>query len=298
MTASHRAAGIALVLVSAVSFGAMALFARMAYADGMDPGSLLLLRFAIAAAVMLAISFARGEHMPRGRTLAGFALMGGLGYVGQSMCFFTALTMANAGLVALLLYLYPALVAVLSAVFLRERLGARRALAVAIALVGTALTVGPEPAGRPLGIVLGLGAAVIYSVYILVGTRLLSNSSPIASSAVIMSAAALVFAALGAVRGVTVPATATGWIGVIGVAVIATVIAITTFLIGLRLIGPTSASVLSTAEPVTTVVLAALVLGEPIGLLAAAGGIAILAGALLLAFEPNRETPRVPAPSP
>ena len=287
----RSALGIGLVVLSGVSFGAMAIFARLAYTDGMDPVSLLFLRFAIAAVIMLALAGARRERFPRGRILVGFALMGGLGYVGQSMSFFTALTMADAGLVALLLYLYPAIVAVLSALFLRERLAPRGVVAVLLALAGTALTVGPRLSGRPLGIVLGLTAAVIYSVYILVGNRLVSNAPPVACSAVIMSAAALVFGALVAVRGLTLPSGPGGWAGVLGVAIVATVVAVTTFLIGLRLVGPTRASVLSTVEPITTVALAALLLAEPISVITGVGGTAILGAALLLSLEAAPEAP-------
>lgn len=283
MNRKSTAAGVALVVLSSVSFGAMALFARLAYAEGVTPISLLFLRFSLAAVIMIGIARMRRESMPRGRMLLGFALMGGVGYVGQSLSFFTALTMANAGLVALLLYLYPAIVAVLSALFYHERLTGYRILAIVLALVGTALTVGPQLDARPLGVLLGIGAALIYSVYIMAGTRLLRGATPIASSAVILSSAAFVFGGLVLANGMTLPTGLGGWIGVVGVAIVATVIAVTTFLIGLKLIGPTRASVLSTFEPVTTVVLAALLLGEPIGPWTSAGGALILAGALMLA---------------
>ncbi len=283
MNRKSTAAGVALVVLSSISFGAMALFARLAYAEGVTPISLLFLRFSLAAVIMIGIARIRRESMPRGRMLLGFALMGGVGYVGQSLSFFTALTMANAGLVALLLYLYPAIVAVLSAIFYHERLTRYRIFAVVLALAGTALTVGPQLDARPLGVLLGISAALIYSVYIMAGTRLLRGATPIASSAVILSSAAFVFGGLVLVNGITLPTGLGGWIGVGGVAIVATVIAVTTFLIGLKLIGPTRASVLSTFEPVTTVVLAALLLGEPIGPWTSAGGALILAGALMLA---------------
>ena len=294
MSNNSTATGVVLVIISSVSFGAMALFARFAYADGVTPISLLFIRFTLAAVIMIGIARMRGEAMPRGRTLLGFALMGGVGYVGQSLSFFTALTMANAGLVALLLYLYPAIVALLSAIFRGERLTGYRVFAVVLALAGTALTVGPQLDARPLGVLLGIGAALIYSVYIMAGTSLLRGAAPIASSAVILSAAAVVFGGLALTQGVTLPTGPGGWIGVAGVAIVATVVAVTTFLMGLKLIGPTRASVLSTLEPVTTVVLAALLLGEPIGPWTAVGGALILAGALMLSLS-RRPVPSRPS---
>jgi len=297
MNRNPTAVGVTLVILSSVSFGAIALFARLAYSDGVTPISLLFLRFSIAAIIMIGIAWLRRESIPRGRMLLGFALMGGVGYVGQSLSYFTALTMANAGLVALLLYLYPAIVAVLSAIFRHERLTGYRIFAIALALAGTGLTVGPQLDARPLGVLLGISAAVIYSIYIMTGTRLMREAAPIASSAVIMSAAALVFGGLALTRGISLPVGLGGWIGVAGVAVVGTVVGITTFLIGLQLIGPTRASVLSTFEPVTTVVLAALLLGEPIGPWTAGGGALILAGALMLTRSGKPMAPRaVPTP--
>ena len=79
--------GTLLALVSSVAFGAMALFARAAYAAGVTPITLLFLRFSIAALCMFVVVLARGERLPRGRTLLGLVLMGGVGYVGQSFSF-------------------------------------------------------------------------------------------------------------------------------------------------------------------------------------------------------------------
>jgi len=62
---------------------------------------------------------------------------GGDGYVGQSFCYFTALTMASAGLVAILLYLYPAIVTILSVLLFKERMTGLKILALILALVGT-----------------------------------------------------------------------------------------------------------------------------------------------------------------
>src|SRR5262245_42779125 len=100
----------------------MAIFARLAYEDGTDVTALLFLRFTIAAACMAVLLRVRGQRWPRGPVLGGLTAMGGAGYVGQSLCYFTALTLASASLVALLLYAYPAIVTVLSAALLGARL--------------------------------------------------------------------------------------------------------------------------------------------------------------------------------
>lgn len=289
-----RAFGVACIVGSALAFGAMAIFARFAYADGVDTWTLLALRFGIAAACLAALASWRGDAWPRGADLALAALMGGAGYAGQAATFFSALQFAPAGLVALLLYLYPALVAVLAALLLHERMTAAKVAALALALAGLALTVSPALGSElgafprlPTGIALGVAAAIIYAIYIVAGTRLTSRVPPVVLSAVITGSAGVVFAAIAAWHGPRWPATATGWAAVAAIALVSTVAAISLFFAGLARIGATQASTLSTVEPAFTIALAALVLDECIAAVQLAGGALILGAVLLLARPPR-----------
>lgn len=292
---SARSTGVLLIAVSAASFGAMAIFARLAYDGGADVTAVLFLRFALAAPCMALLVRLRGLRWPRGHTLAGLAAMGAVGYVGQSLSYFTALTMASASLVALLLYLYPAIVTVLSAIVLRVPLTPRKTAALAIALIGAALTIGPDVSGRPLGIALGAAAAVIYSVYILAGSRLSPRSGALPSSAVIVAAAAAVYAVVVLVQRPSFPTTPGSWVAVGAIAVVSTVAAITTFFAGMARLGAADASTLSTLEPVVTVALAAAVLDERISAVQLAGGALILAAVVLLARTTPSDDEDVPA---
>jgi drug/metabolite transporter (DMT)-like permease len=274
--------GAVFVAASALSFGAMPIFARAAYADGVDARTLLLLRFSIAGALLWAIVLWRRAPIPRGRALWTLAAMGGIGYAGQSFSYFTALTLASAGLVALLLYLYPALVALIARVALRHPLSRMQMFAIGMSLVGSVLTIGRAGDGSPLGVFFALLAAAIYSVYITVGGRL-PRASAAASSAIVATSAGIVFAAAGMVSGVRLPESVVGWAGVLGVAIVGTVMGIGFFLAGLERIGAVKASIYSTLEPAFTVLLAALFLGERVTPLRVGGGALILAAVLLLA---------------
>jgi drug/metabolite transporter (DMT)-like permease len=261
----------------------MAVMVRFAYASGVATTTLLALRFAIAAGILVAVALARREPWPRGKTLAAVVVLGALGYAGQSFTFFTALTLAPASLVALLLYLYPALVAVLSASLLHERLSAAKLAALAVALVGTVLTIGPASSASPLGVALGIAAAAIYAVYIVAGSRLTARVPPLTMATVVIASAAAVFAVAALAQGPTWPRTSAGWLAVLGIAIISTVAAIVLFFAGLERVGPTRASVLSTVEPVCTVLLAAALLGETVAPTQLVGGALILAAVVLLA---------------
>jgi drug/metabolite transporter (DMT)-like permease len=282
----QRWLGLLFIVVSAASFGTLGIFARLAYADGAGALTVLALRFALAGVVMLALMLTQRLPFPRGWTLLGLTLMGALGYVSQSFSYFTALTLASVGLVALLLYLYPAIVTLLALVFLRERLTSLKLVALLVALAGTALTIGPaalNTEGSPLGIALAVAAALIYSVYILVGARVTPGAGAIPSSTVIILSSAAVFGALVAWHGPTFPASTAGWEAVAAIALISTVLPIVSFFAGLARVGPTAAATLSTFEPVVTVTLAALLLGEPLMLTQMAGGALILLAAIALA---------------
>jgi len=276
-----RLIGILLIAISAASFGTLAIFGRFAYEDGMDIFTILFLRFGVSAAFMTIILLLRKEQFPRGRILAQLVGMGALGYVGQSFSYLTAINYASAGLVALLLYLYPIFVAVLSTVFLNEKLTRIKVTALMLALFGTALTVGPA-GGQMSGILLAISAALIYSVYIIVGMNVMKHVSAVQSSTMIFASAGIVYGLLTLSNGAHFPASDSGWLAMLGIILISTIIPEVTFLAGLERIGPTNAAMLSTLEPVVTVLLAAWLFGERLMPIVMVGGGLILVAVILL----------------
>jgi drug/metabolite transporter (DMT)-like permease len=284
-----RFVGVLCIVLSACGFGAMPIFARISYAGGVDLPTLLFLRFALAAALMSALMLARRWPWPRGRNLCLLVAMGMIGYAGQAYCYFAALHYASAGLTALLLYLYPVIVTLGSALLVRRRLSRRRLLAVLAALAGTALAVGGSLAGSALGIVLGIGAALIYSIYILVGERVTQVEGPMASATVVMLSGAAVFGLMTLGRGPRWPASGGGWAAIAAIALFSTILAIVGFLAAMRRLGAADAATFSTLEPVVTVLLAALFLNEGMGVLQALGGAIILCAVIVLARSGENE---------
>ncbi|MGN6229602.1 MAG: DMT family transporter [Trinickia sp.] len=278
--------GALLVALSAASFGAMPIFGRYAYAGGTDVLGLLTLRFLIGGTLLAALARRRGVRWPRGRTLAGIVAMGTLGYVGQSLSYFIALLHAEASLVALLLYLYPAFVTVLAALWLGERLTRVKAAALVLCLAGSALMVGGGH-GDSLGIGLALASAVIYSLYIVAGARITRGVDPLATTAIVCLSAGAVFSGVSIVRTLAgapphLPATPSAWAALVAIALVSTVTAMLAFFAGLTRLGAARTSMLSTLEPVVTVLLAAILLGERLMPLQWLGGVAVLAAVLWL----------------
>jgi drug/metabolite transporter (DMT)-like permease len=284
----QRFSGILLVGLSAAAFGTLAIFGRIAYSAGIDTFTLLFLRFGLSAILMIGMLWFRGESLPKGRPLALLVGMGAIGYVGQSYCYLTAIKYASAGLVALLLYLYPTFVAILSFVFLKRRLGALKLVALLLATLGAILTANPQ-GGQWTGILLAIGAAMIYSIYIIVGAGVMQQVSAVQSSTVIFASAGFVYGGLMALNGPHWPTSSTGWLAVGAIALIATIIPVVAFLAGLKRIGPTDASMLSTLEPVVTILLAAILYGEILQISALFGGGLILLAVLLLTYAELRK---------
>lgn len=289
---TQRFGGILFIIISAISFGAMPVFARIAYEAKADPLTVLFLRFGIAAVVMFAILLASKTAVPRGRLLLELILLGAIAYVGESLAYFTALTMASPGLVALLLYIYPALVTMLSAIFLKEHLTTMKIVALFLALSGTALTIQITSGGSFVGILLGIAAAVDYAIYIVLGSRIVKRSGSIGSTAIIIASTAGVYAIIAPIHGLSFPVSVQGWAAILAIALVSTVLAFMTFFAGLTRIGPTTASTLSTFEPIVAVALATIVLGETITPVQALGGVFILVAVVILSRNELRREKR------
>jgi drug/metabolite transporter (DMT)-like permease len=132
---------------------------------------------------------------------------------------------------------------------------------------------------EPVGAAFGLAAAVVYSGYILASEGVARRLDPVVLSALVCTGAAVLLTAatalLGELRLDLLSGAGWGWLACI--AVVSTVAAIGLFFAGLRRVGPTSAAILSTVEPVVTVLLAFAVFGETLALVQLAGGALVLA---------------------
>lgn len=278
-----RIAGAAWIVASAVGFGALGILGKLAFSSGASTAAVLFLRFILAGALMSVLMVALRLPWPRGRDLTILVAMGCVGYVGQAFCYFSSLRHASAGLTALLLYLYPALVTLAAAALGRQRLTLLKAGAVIAALCGIGLTVSDGLAGTPAGIAYGAGAAVIYTVYILVGEKVTGRTGVIPAATVIMLAAAAVFGMSLLFEGGGWPGSLAGWWSVLGIAVLATVVPMVGFFAGMQRLGATDAATLSTLEPVVTLLLASLLLGETLGGVQLTGAGLVLGAVMVLA---------------
>jgi drug/metabolite transporter (DMT)-like permease len=299
----QRLVGVGLVLVSAASFGSGALFAKPVYAAGVEWPTLLAWRFLIGAGLSwawLGLSAGRRAGLRRLSTRR-VAIAIGLGvlYLGNSGTYYAGLETVSASLAALIVFVYPAIVAVLSLRIGHRLVGRRPWAALAMALSGTALALGGIPAGRipPFsGLIQVVASPIIYAVWIVLSARLSGERSDrvggeaddgadtAAATALMMIATAAGFGVLVlAIGRPFLPGDVPGaaWPGILGIGAVSTFVAIQTFYAGTKRIGAAQASLISTFEPVWTISLAALLLGESLGPLQLVGGALVIGGVVL-----------------
>jgi drug/metabolite transporter (DMT)-like permease len=291
--------GVLLLVIAAVGYAFLPIMIKWAYDAGMQPIDVLTWRFVVATPCIWLLLFATGNARLDGR-LPRLPLLGmGVMFATVAMFAFFALQRIPASIFSVLLYCYPAFVALLS-LFLGERLSGRGWVALGLTLVGIILTVpnlsSDLTRGDPFGMLLALLNGAFYSVYIVWSNRLLRGQTALAqASALSITGSLLAMLVVALFNGIHPPANPQAWITIIAMSIIATVIPIFAFYAGLHKLGAPQAAILSTLEPVIVLVLSFVLLGETMLPIQLVGGALILSSAILL--QVGRRDPIAEAPS-
>jgi len=277
-----RLIGIFLIVVAAASFATSPIFARIAYDAGANPNTFLFIRFAIAATVITLIMVFKGFQWPRGQLLVSLVLIGGVCFAGLNLSFYTALTLAPVNLVIVIAYMYPALVTLLSALFLKQPITNQKIAALSLTLVGILVTTGLDWGGQTLGIVLAITTAVIYSAYFTFGSLSIRKAGPVPASAVIFISVTIVYGVIVTIQGFKLPTALSGWTAIILCALFSTVFGIVCLYEGLKRVDPANTAIVSTFEVVVAAALAILILGETMSLSKIIGACMIIIAVTIL----------------
>jgi drug/metabolite transporter (DMT)-like permease len=281
---------VALVLLSAALFGSLGVLAQLAYGTGVSVLGLLLGRFTIAGAALWLVVLVLRRPLPSRRgLLAAVAL--GAGYSSMAISFAASLKHIEPELADLLLFAYPVLVSLGAAVLGRERFSSRRAAALAAATAGIALALTGGGTGviDPLGVALALVAALIYAMYVLASSSLLRTTDPFVLSASVSSGAAITFFADAAIHGQLAPRGGVTGVGlVVAVALSSSVIGTSAFMVGVRRLGASRASIVSSAEPALTAAFAFAAFGDRLGTVQLIGAGLVLASVPILEVKRTR----------
>lgn len=293
--------GVLLSLLAGVAFSVSPVLVQIAYRHGAAVTGVLAWRYLLAAVVLAFLARRRLRRVPLGAALAAFA-MGAFVYASDSFLFFASLERTSAPLASLVHYAHLAIVVGVAALAGRERLSRRRLVALAAIFAGVAFVGGGAANPDAVGIGLALASAVAYAVYILLSDRLLRDADTIGLTAILTAGVAVTFLVVGGAGGSL--GQVGGGVGLACLAVAAlvgSVVAVTSFLGGVRLVGPGKASLLVTVEVPVTIALAAVLLGQHLTLAQLAGAAFVVSAIIVLQVPRRRPRLRLlgrPAPEP
>ncbi len=304
MARRDQTVGSLYVLLSTFGFGTLAILTRYAYSAGLNVTTTLAIRFVLAALFAWPVLIARRQWHISWRRVVVLALIGCC-YIINAATYFVALRYAPVSAVTVIFYTYPVIVMLLSIAFLNERLTLLRALAMGLALLGGVVMLGLHLSGlSAVGLILSGISGAFYALYIVLNSRLTRDIPVGVTSTWVMSGMAVAFLLFGLGSGrLDFSFRPSGWLIMVGMVVFATVLPVQLFLAGMYRIGPTFAAVFGTFEPIVTMALSVLLLGERIGVYRIVGGAFVLTSIVLLrlpasghAVEPSPVVSSEPSP--
>ncbi|HJR46484.1 MAG TPA: DMT family transporter, partial [Actinomycetota bacterium] len=265
---SSELTGIGLAMLGAVAFGTLAIFAKQAYDHGATAVPLLAARFALTSVLLIGYLLATRRPLWIGASKVGrLLLLGAFGYGVEATLFFLALERAPASVVGLVFYSYPLWTTLMAIALRMERFELRLAAALLLGSVGVASIF--SLTGTPLaGPLLALGAAVMVALFY-IGAQVLSEGTPPTTAATwTATGAAIALGVTALIVGEGLPRAALGpTMGLGG----ATAIAFIATYAAIARIGSSRTAIANMLELVTTIALAAILLGEDLTLRIAIG---------------------------
>lgn len=290
--------GALYAFIAAVAFSGKAILVKLAYVYSVDAVTLLALRmlFALPFFVAMAIWAARRESAVdiAPRDWGVLAILGMLGYYLASLLDFLGLLYISASLERLVIFLYPTLVVVLSAIYFKRRITGRVVVALLLSYAGIILVFAHDVNLAQKDIILG-GALVFasilaYAIYLIGSGSIIARlgSARFTGYAMTISCAVVGvhFGVVNPVDALIQPIPVYGL--ALAMAVFATVLPALLLSEGIRRIGVDKTSIIGSIGPVATLVLAYLFLGESMSTMQVLGAVLVLVGVLYISV---RKTP-------
>ena len=288
--------GAALVFFGAVLFSAKAIFVKLAYEYTIDPVSLLTLRMVLSLPFFLLMAFLSGKKQDtialKPKEWLQILMLGMVGYYLSSLFDFHGLLHISAGLERLILFVYPTIVVIISAILYKKRIQKFQYLALGMTYIGIFIAFAfdvnlQSQANVGLGAILVFLSAFTYAIYLIGSGKMIPKVGTIRFTAYAMS-----FSALAIIlhsyffNGLDI------WNFQKEVYIISALMAIfstviPSFLIsgGIKMIGSDNASIVGSVGPVSTIILAYLFLNEAITVSQILGTIFVLAGVLVISLK-------------
>lgn len=272
------------LLISAFIYGLAPILAKVTYAGGANGITLTFLRGSLCVPLLYIMMKADGKSLKLSRSEFKRVLV--LGIFGGALpivLLYLSYNYISIGLATTLHFIYPLVIVIVSSLLFHEKMTKIRLIAVIFVTVGIFLFVDISSASDKLGIVLALLSGIFYSFYVIYMERSgLENMDYLKLTfyiMVIMSLTTLILGVL--VHGISFDLSPKAWVYAVLISFMITLFAMPLFQAGVRYEGASTAGIMSTFEPITSVALGAMFLGEIVGLPQLLGGLMIIAGVIL-----------------
>jgi len=297
LSGSYRFWGIACALAGTIAFAFRPVLIKLGYsAHPVSATTLLFLRMTLSLPFFLAMAwwFRNGGPIAR-RDWLGILGLGFLGYYLASLLDFIGLQYISAGVGRLIMFLYPTLVIILSAVFLAKPPTRRELAALAITYSGIALVLSSQISAAPehrmavFGALLVFASAMCYAVYLVTGSQLIKRVGSVRFTAYTMIVstvpAIIQFCVVESSAALALPANL--WWIVIALATVCTVLPVFLVAESLKRIGANHFALIGALGPVTTVLADFLLLDGALSIAQILGGALVISGVLLVSLKRN-----------
>ena len=281
-----------MIIVSALSFGSISVLTVLTTRAGTPLLTAMAWRYVLAVGLLgPSVSSAQLRTIGKWR-IVQLMLIGGLGQALITYLSLHALEYISVAPLAFLFYTYPAWVALLAAIRRTDRLTPARIVALGLALAGVTIMVG-APTGKlnPIGVILALASALLYSAYLPALGQVQEGVPALLATFLLITGAAISFviAAL-FVSELFIPHSISVWVNILLLAFVSTVIAFSSLIKGLSVLGPVRTAIVATVEPFFTAILGVLVLGNQLSAATLIGGVLIVAAIMLIEWSSTRLT--------
>ena len=299
MRKNPNSLGVALIIVSSIGFGLAPTFATFSYRNGGNAVGTLLARFTMATLLMLIVRKISGRQAkwPQPLLFGQLFLLGALGYFTATILYFTAIQNIDSGLAITIFYCNPVIVVLLSWWLLGNKPSRIIVWCLVSTLIGVAIAAGQVGNADTISVILVLIVAVEYAFYMIISSKVLPKVDLFTGVTIVMFGAASSFAiyALFAPSSVEVifPNAINGWVSVLMLAVVATVIPTATLYAGMNLIGTGKTAVIQTFEPVASILAGVIFLSEPLTVPRVIGATFVIGAVGVLATAESRSTARI-----
>lgn len=286
--------GYGLAALAAAAYGTNPAFAIPLYEQGMNPNTVLLFRYLMGIPLLALVMIWRGVSFRLGREETWQTAVLGMLMAASSLTLFESYKYMNSGVASTLLFVYPVLVAVMMIFFFHEKFRFSVVLCLVIMCFGLYLLVRPQDGGMlsPFGCLLVMMSALTYALYIIfVNVSKRVKHIPTTKLLLyVMSWGSMLFMAMIPVgNDLTMPSEPSGWLNLLALAVIPTVLSLACTTRAIQLIGSTPPAILGALEPVSAVILSVTLLGQTITVHELWGGVLIVVATTIVVADTSVE---------